>query len=74
MTTHILSPVKVQLLIKDCMDCPCVDADCDYTVCMMKDGPKLPICRQADQVILPPKGCPLRQFEGKILDASELRY
>jgi hypothetical protein len=67
-----LEPVMVNLKIEDCGDCPCFDADEDYSVCMMKGGPKLPVYRRAGQIITPPKGCPLRKLQGKMMNAGDL--
>ena len=67
-----LEPVMVSLRIEDCGDCPSCDMDVDYTICMMKDGPKLPVYRRAGQIITPPKGCPLRKLQGEPMNAEDL--
>lgn len=58
-----LDPVKIELFINDCMDCPFVDADESYTACDMKNGAKhLPVVKSDSQIITPPKDCPFRKL------------
>ena len=67
----ILGPVYLNLKIEDCIDCPFVDVDECHSHCEMKGGPVLPVYEREDQVITPPKDCPLRKLKG-VLDAGRL--
>ena len=59
--TKKLEPVKLEMVIDDCGECPFIEEDESYAGCMYKDGPKLPIYRRVGHVRTPPKDCPLRR-------------
>ena len=68
--TKKLGPVKLEMTIEDCGDCPFIDEDEMYAHCMLLHGPMLPLYRREGQVRLPPQKCPLRRKDAKVCIAG----
>ena len=58
--TKKLGPVRIELTIDDCGECPFIEEDESFACCSYKDGPILSVYRREGQTRLPPAKCPFR--------------
>lgn len=70
--TKKLVPVKLEMTVEDCGDCPFIEEDEAFACCMLKDGPRLPVYRREGQVRPPPAKCPLRRKDAQVCIAGRV--